>query len=148
MAAKDYKRWMPKKAEINSRKVRAAFKERGVFWVSVGENVGFEEDGKGTYFNRPVVIVKKFSKNMFWGVPLSTTSRRGRYYHPITVTGKLSVALLSQARTFDATRLANKIGMLDVEEFDELRNKLSKVLLEKVSPSDKISGAIPKEFVG
>ncbi|MCL2807072.1 MAG: hypothetical protein FWD27_02750 [Coriobacteriia bacterium] len=53
MKIKDYKRWMPKKSEINSRRERVAFKERDVFWVSIGENIGFEEDARALTSTAP-----------------------------------------------------------------------------------------------
>jgi mRNA interferase MazF len=47
------------------------FKERDIWWVSIGVNVGFEEDGKHEKFLRPVLILKKFNKELFLGIPNS-----------------------------------------------------------------------------
>ncbi|MDR1015733.1 MAG: type II toxin-antitoxin system PemK/MazF family toxin [Coriobacteriales bacterium] len=129
MGEKDYSRWMPVKAGVNNAGRHASFKERDVFWTSIGENVGFEEDGKGPMFRRPVLVVKKFNDWLFWGVPLSTTRNRGRHYHEVTVKGRPSVALLSQAGVWDSARLANKTGMVGQEEFDALKRKLAELLL-------------------
>jgi mRNA-degrading endonuclease toxin of MazEF toxin-antitoxin module len=131
MNNKDYKIWMPFKAKIhNGDRPNINFKERDIFWVSIGENVGFEEDGKNKLFNRPVLVIRKFNNFLFWGVPLSTTDKRGRYYHVFKVGGKESVALLSQARTFDSSRItANKLGMATEKDFAMIKKKLSDVLL-------------------
>ncbi len=51
------------------------FKEREIWWVSIGINIGHEEDGKGEQYSRPVLILKKFNKYTFSGIPLSTTKR-------------------------------------------------------------------------
>jgi hypothetical protein len=65
---KDYRKWSPVKAIIhNSGSHPLGYKEREVWWCSVGENIGFEEDGKNELFNRPVLILKIFSKELFWG---------------------------------------------------------------------------------
>jgi mRNA interferase MazF len=120
---------MPVKAALNNNVKRPLFKEREVFWASIGENVGFEQDGKSKRFNRPVAIVRKFSGGLFWGVPLSTTPKRGRYYLPLTLNGKTSVALLSQVRVLDSLRLNEKIGMLGADDFKALKTELAKLLL-------------------
>ena len=47
----------------------------------MGKNIGFEQDGKGENFVRPVVIIKGFNKNMFFGIPLSTKMKEGKFYY-------------------------------------------------------------------
>ena len=132
MNKKDYGLWMLLKSKIHNCAERVEFKERDIFWISVGENIGFEEDGKNTLFNRPVLVIRKFNKFLFWGVPLSTTDKRGKYYHAFIVAGKTSVALLSQTRTFDSSRITStKLGMISKEDFKHIKEKLSAVLLGK-----------------
>lgn len=122
---KRFKVWAKLKRKINdSSSVPSGYKERDVWWVAVGHNVGVEEDGKGEYFNRPVLIVKGFSKYQFWGIPLSTTKKTGEYYHPFVMNGNVSTALLSQLRVFDTRRFINKIGVVDQKNFAEIKLKL------------------------
>jgi mRNA interferase MazF len=130
MSEKNYKQWMPVKAGINNGGRHASFKERDVFWTSIGENVGFEEDGKGPMFRRPVLIIRKFNNWLFWGVPLSMTEKRGKYYYELSIRGKKSVALLSRVGIWDSARLANKMGMVGQDEFGILRKKLAELLLD------------------
>ena len=74
--AKDFQSWSYAKYRINARKGHPpAYKERDVWWMSIGHNVGDEEDGKGESFSRPVFVVRGFSRQVFWGVPLSTTNK-------------------------------------------------------------------------
>ena len=44
----------------NTQKIdkKVYFKERDVFWLKVGENIGFEQSGKGDKFQRPVLVLK------------------------------------------------------------------------------------------
>lgn len=42
---KDYKKWMENKAKINNEKVRPFFHEREIWFSSIGENIGYEQDG-------------------------------------------------------------------------------------------------------
>jgi len=72
MASKDYAGWHAKKSLINGNNSKPLFYEREVWWVAIGHNVGNEEDGKGRDFARPVLIIRKFNKSLFYGLPLST----------------------------------------------------------------------------
>lgn len=123
---KDYKIWMPVKAEINNNEsYPIGFKERDIWICNIGENVGFEEDGKGDDFTRPVLILKVFNRKFCHIVPLSTTDKRGKYYYPFDgKTGKTSVAILSQTRSIDATRLHEKIGKISKEEFEKIKKQI------------------------
>jgi mRNA interferase MazF len=127
---KDYTEWMPVKAGINNRAARPPECRTREIWIcGVGENVGFEEDGKGNGFRRPVLILKKHGKDFCHVVPLSTTSKRGFFYFPFDGhTGKTSVALLSQLRAVDTSRLADKVGYISVDDFEELKERMRAVL--------------------
>lgn len=63
---KDFLHWHNKKENINEKDKRAYFHEREVWWCSIGANVGYEQDGKGNDFTRPVLIIKGFSKEVFF----------------------------------------------------------------------------------
>lgn len=122
---KRFRAWHSLKIKINlSNNIPNGYKERDIWWVSVGHNVGIEEDGKGGDFSRPVLIVKGFSKYQFWGVPLSTTKKTGIYYHPFMACGNVSTALLSQLRVYDTRRLINKYGVVGVKDFATIKKKL------------------------
>lgn len=130
MTKKDYKIWMPIKSEINNNEsYPIGFQERDIWICNIGENVGFEEDGKGKDFSRPVLILKVFNRKFCHVVPLSTTSKRGIYYYPFDgKTGKTSVAILSQTRSVDATRLHEKIGKIPKEDFENIKKKIQELM--------------------
>ena len=130
---KDYQTWTPVKAKLNNFEFRPNYEQRDIWWCSIGENIGFEEDGKNVFFNRPVLIFKKFSHGLFWGIPLSTTKKRGKYYHPFNFNGKISVALLSQLRVFDSSRLNNgrasaRIGIINQATFKSIKQKIHQLV--------------------
>jgi mRNA interferase MazF len=126
---KDYVTWTSLKRRLHNDGKRVYFKERDIFWASIGENIGFEEDGKHAKFHRPVLIFRKFNDYFFLGIPLSTTSRRGKYYFPFTVGKKVSVAVLSQIRAFDSMRLGDKIGMVSARDYGLIKQKLADIIL-------------------
>ena len=122
---KRFRAWHKLKIKINLNTcIPAGYKERDVWWVSIGHNVGVEEDGKGELFNRPILIIKGFSRYLFWGLPLSTTKKTGQYYHQFVVCGKVSTALLSQLRVFDTRRLICKYGMVSQKDFAMIKSKI------------------------
>ena len=127
---KDYQIWMPIKTRINNNEsYPIGFKERDVWICNIGENIGFEEDGKGNDFTRPVLILKVFNRRFCYVVPLSKTEKRGKYYYAFDGnTGKTSVALLSQTRSIDATRLSRKVGFINKEDFTKIKSKIKEIL--------------------
>ena len=56
---KNFDQWNELKKHINHRRSNFFVKERQIWYVHLGHNVGFEEDGKGGDFKRPVLILKK-----------------------------------------------------------------------------------------
>ncbi len=126
--SKKFSEWNELKIQLHNNKKEQYFKERDIFWVSIGVNIGFEQDGKGEIFSRPVLIVKKYGKNIFFGIPLSTQLKEGSFFFDFELDGQKSSTLLVQARIYDAKRLENKIGKISVEDFKRLKTKLGELL--------------------
>ncbi len=82
---KDFDNWNLKKKSLEGRDKKFLFNESEVWWCSVGLNVSVESCGKGAEFQRPVLVLKKLSKNSFIGIPLSTQEKTWymvyRYFH-------------------------------------------------------------------
>lgn len=120
-----------KKLVQDETKIRH-FKEREIFYLKMGHNIGFEQNGKGKNFVRPVIILKKFNKSMFYGVPLSSQVKEGRFYYSFEFLRNdkrnENIALLSQMRLYSTNRLLNKIGMVSQKDFVELKEKLKELL--------------------
>jgi len=105
------------------------FKERDIWWTSIGVNVGFEEDGKNSNYVRPVLVVKKFNRDIFLGVPMSLQLKDNKYYVKVTVKGEVVSVLTSQIRVFSAKRFWNKIVELDEGDFAKVQEELKKFFL-------------------
>ena len=73
---KNFDEWNECKKNRDKNDIDIYFYEREIWWCAIGVNVGFEQDGKGERFARPVLIIRKFSKNVFLGVPLTTMQMR------------------------------------------------------------------------
>lgn len=125
---KDFDKWNEHKKAIDGTNADLYFYERDIWWCSLGVNVGFEQDGKNEYYTRPILVLKKFSKDVFIGIPLSTSNKEGKYYFKFNFQGQKSNALLSQIRLFDTKRLKDKLGRLPHNIFKEIRQKVKDLL--------------------
>lgn len=116
---KDFDGWNEKKKKLDQRSIADLFfHEREIWWASLGVNIGFEQDGKHDEFERPVLVLKKFNRHVFLGVPLTSTVKEQKYYATTTYDGKQYSIILSQVRLFSSKRLARKIRRLPKREFE------------------------------
>jgi len=129
---KRFDEWNEIKKETQKDKAIVGFKNRDIFFIKMGENIGFEQNGKGDSFVKPIVIVKGFNRDIFFGIPLSTKVKDGKFYHEFkfnkngkTVT---NIALLSQMRLYSSKRLLNKIGMMGKNDFEIMKRKFKKLI--------------------
>lgn len=114
---KDYFRWHTAKTAIECHSAVSDFWVREVWWCSLGLNVGSEEDGKNASFERPVLIFRKFGRDMFWAIPLTSKRRDGKYYFVFSFRNKIQTLLLSQLRTLSPKRLIRCIGKISRSNF-------------------------------
>lgn len=77
---KDYKNWHNLKIDIENNGQEKKFRDREIWWCSLGENIGFEEDGKHDNFERPVLVLRKFNSGMFFGLPLTSKKKENMFH--------------------------------------------------------------------
>jgi len=130
---KDFDNWNSKKKSVNEKDVKDIFfKEREVWWVNLGLNIGFELDGKSKDFSRPVIVFRKFNKDTFWALPLTTKIKEGRYYFSFCLPSGLKNSVnLSQLRLIDRKRLVAKLGYISVDDYKTLQEKISGIINKK-----------------
>ncbi len=120
--------WTKFKIKLHKSKKLIYFREREIWWISFGINIGYEEDGKHDSFERPGLIIKKFNKDMLWVVPLTTKSKTGKYYYQFEYEGKKYSVILSQLRLVSDKRLLRKIRKLEIDHFAEINKQIKKFL--------------------
>lgn len=125
---KDFDKWNIQKKIADGMDNKKTFHEREVWFIKIGENIGFEQNGKGGEFLRPVIVYKKFSKNVFLGIPLTKTIKEGKFYSSFEFQGRKSNAILSQIRLFDSKRLKYKVGKMSVGDFRKTKQKLIELI--------------------
>ena len=101
-----------KKIVQNDEKIRL-FKQRDIFFINMGQNVGFEQNGKGENFVRPIIILKKITNQMFIGIPLSSQLKKGDCFFEFKFNCKdnlsHNIAIIPQIKMFSSRRLLNKM---------------------------------------
>jgi mRNA interferase MazF len=132
---KDFTDWHILKTKLQKSDKRLFFQERDIWLCSIGLNLGHEEDGKQERFLRPVIVFRKFTADLFWGIPLTTKIKLGSYYYQLNVNGKNTSAMIFQMRILDRTRILRKIWTLPASQFKEIKD-LAKQLFPK-DDSDK-----------
>ncbi|RXJ88060.1 type II toxin-antitoxin system PemK/MazF family toxin [Arcobacter sp. CECT 8985] len=132
MIENDFDKWNKVKKEAHKEKVLVGFRNRDIFYIKMGQNIGFEQNGKGDNFVRPVIIFKKFNKNMFFGIPLSTQIKEEQFYYYFEFkkgkTISKNIALLSQLKLYSSNRLLNKIGVINKNDFENMKKKFMELI--------------------
>ncbi len=117
---KDFDGWNNRKKNLHSRENYPRFNTGDVRWCSIGVNVGNEQDGKNRPANRPVLIIRKFNHNLFYGVPLTTQNKNNPFYFQFEFEGRRVSAMTSQMRALDARRLGRRLGTVGNETLEEI----------------------------
>jgi mRNA-degrading endonuclease toxin of MazEF toxin-antitoxin module len=121
---KDFDGWSIIKKRLDGSRFTDYVNEREVWWCTLGVNLGSEQDGSPHVFERPVLVVRKFSKDTVVIVPLTSSPRRTTYHVPIRHEGRDFAAVISQLRLISTKRLARKIYQMDGALFSEVQARI------------------------
>lgn len=122
MKDKRFNEWIELKKTLHNKEVKPPFVSEGdMWWMSLGENVGSEINGKSDVFTRPGVIFKKLSHGFYFVIPTTTQKKIGSWFVEFTLKGKKMFACLHQARAVDHRRLFSKLGTLDDGDLREVK---------------------------
>ena len=114
---------------------------REIWWFSTGVNVGSEIDGKNSLFERPGIILKTHNQFTSTIIPISSNKPEMYFSYNFLFNDVIQSAILSQAKLIDHKRLSRKIGTLDNENFQRLKNKFLKYYKYETPLSRGISEA-------
>jgi mRNA interferase MazF len=120
---KDFSVWSSLKQIVhNSPTVRPFYHEREIWWCRTGLNIGFESDGKGEEYVRPVLILKGISRHIFVGIPITTKNKTSKHHVSLDLKDGLErKAVISQIRSLDSKRLVDKMAVVDVNTFMKIQ---------------------------
>lgn len=120
---KDFDSWNISKKEINfNESYLPLYKKREIRWCRLGVNIGYEQDGTGKDFSRPVLILRGFSRNVCLVVPLTTSTKKNPYHISVgKIEGRDAFVIISQVRLIDTKRLDQHISFLNKNSFEVIR---------------------------
>ncbi len=123
-----FSNWARLKTELHFSFKTIYFRERQIWWTSIGQNIGSEQNGKNRDFERPILVVRKFNEQMFLGVPISTKLKQGKYFYQFNKNGKDFCIILSQIRLFSSNRLLRRIGKMSLSDYEQVKNRLRSIV--------------------
>ncbi len=96
---------------------------------NIGKNIGFEQNGSGNNFSRPLLVIKKFNNHMFWIVPLSSKQKKlDFYFNYVDNNGQKVSAVLAQLRLVSVKRLKRKMYEIDPSLLKQIKNRIRSYL--------------------
>lgn len=114
--------WTKLKVKIHLSDNKAYPKVREIWWVSLGQNIGVEVNGKNETFERLVVVIKVFNNLGMLVAPISSKKKEDKYFVQFTNNnGEKNIINMSQIRSISSKRFLRKVGELDAESFEKLR---------------------------
>jgi mRNA interferase MazF len=127
----DFNSWNELKKKIEAEKNNPEkFPKEGEIWMSnLGKNIGYEQNGSGDNFSRPVLIVKKFNNRMFWIAPLSTKQKKfDFYFNYIDPNNQKVSVILAQMKLMSIKRLKRKLYDMPDPLLGAIKQKLKSFL--------------------
>ncbi len=79
-------------------------------------------------FERPVLIVRKFSRDSVLAVPLTSSLNDGPYRIHFLYKDARYAALVSQVRLISTKRLSRLLYSMDNDVFDQIRREIRKMI--------------------
>lgn len=129
---KEYDLWNELKKKIQlTTDIPDFFPQEGEVWMSsLGKNIGYEQNGSGTNFSRPVLVVKKFNNHMFWCASLSTKQKPFDFYFNFTdPNGEKVSVILAQLKLVSVKRLKRKLYDISNNDLVKVKDKLREFLV-------------------
>lgn len=118
----EFDAWNTIKKKTDQSKSSTMIKEGEICWCKIGLNIGNETIGKGKEFNRPVLIIKKFSSDVFWGVPLTSKNKIGSWYYYLKNQNR--TLILNQMKIFDRKRLQSRVAQISNKQLKDIKIKI------------------------
>ncbi len=124
-----FDKWNKLKKEINEKEKNIFFREWQVWYISMWKNIWFEQNWKNKDFSRPVLVLKKFNKNIFLWIPTTTVEKSWKFYFDIWKINWINnFLILSQIRLYSSKRLISIIWGIHKDILKEIKQKISRLI--------------------
>lgn len=131
---KNFDDWNNIKKSTDKNEIALKIRAGEIRWCRFGVNIGKEIIGKGKTFRRPVLILKKFSGDVFLGLPLTTKNHTGDWYYSIkhiSIIDNIERSIiLNQARVLDRKRLEEKLFEVPEKELEKIKKAYCSLIMK------------------
>ncbi len=142
-SVKSFDRWSECKRYAHGVKNIIKFQQFQIIFMKIGLNIGYEQDGKGDEFLRPVLVYKKFNNRVFLGIPLTSKTKNDKFHFEFEYKkGKKSFAILSQIRLYDIKRAKYCDGKISKKQFINLQDRLLNLIVTPLQKEGECTRAI------
>ncbi len=131
--SKDFDEWNEIKKITDNTNSSIKIREGEIRWCRFGLSIGKEIFGKGESFRRPALILKKFSGDVFLGLPLTTKEHDGDWYFKIEHEKIPRFAILNQGRILDKRRLEEKLFEISEDEVENVKMAYCGLIMKRPS---------------
>jgi mRNA interferase MazF len=129
MYIKNFDQWNDKKKSLDENPGNNFyFSEREIWWASLGVNIGREIDGKDEDYARPVLIIRKFSTDTLWIIPMTSSIKSGTYFHTIKIGNGMRTLVLLQLKMISSKRLLRGLHKIERDELNIIIGKIKTLL--------------------
>lgn len=122
---REFDKWSILKKQIDGAFVNKQVRSGEIWICRIGKNIGFEIDGKGDEFSRPVLIIKSYGTTGAIILPLTSTNKESVFQYVLKEWGTVK---LTQIRFLDSRRFTRMIGIITKKELIKLRIELFKII--------------------
>ncbi|MFA5021351.1 MAG: type II toxin-antitoxin system PemK/MazF family toxin [Patescibacteria group bacterium] len=120
--------WTKLKIKEHIKEREFYFYEKQVWWASLGQNIGREQNGKNSNFERPILVFKKFNEDTLWAISASSKIKIGKYYEIFHLGEKEFSLNLSQLRLISSKRLLRLSGEISKKEYDKIKERVRELI--------------------
>jgi len=126
---KDFDHWNDEKKNIEHTAFIDFVHMREVWWCTLGVNLGREQDGNDEFFERPVLVVRKFNQDMVLVVPLTSQPKHTPYHFVFPYNGMQVAAVISQLRLVSTKRLKRRMFRMPEPLFEQIRVAIQRMIV-------------------
>ena len=125
---KDFDRWNNAKKKIERTTFADFVHMREVWWCTLGVILGREQDGNDAFFERPVLVIRKFNRDTVLVVPLTSQPKRSAYHFVFPYNHVQVAAVISQLRLVSTKRLKRRMFRMPERLFQEIRTAIQRMI--------------------
>ncbi len=131
---KDFTNWSLEKQNLEENAPsELVFHKREIWWCSLGVNLGGEQDGKNEFYERPVLVLRKFNDKVAWVLPMTSKNKKDMYHHQLEHDCIVSSVILSQLKLVSVKRFRRLIRQISQYQFSLIQDKV----IDLIKPSEK-----------